>query len=138
MKIWIQWEKTVFWAHCKYVQWNYREDTCKNCKTGLQWFTVPCTSILVHITMQKCRWYNNPLYFKFTVISLHLKQQSSKKYIGITVNLITVHKGAFCQFPFRWIYYCHSNKSTGKEPGKMHLCVLDLEKLRTKKWRLFV
>ena len=23
--------------------------------------------------------------------------------------------GAFCQFPFWWIYYCHSSKSTGKE-----------------------
>ena len=31
--------------HCKYVQWNYSEDTCKNCKTELQWFTVACTSI---------------------------------------------------------------------------------------------
>ena len=27
------------------------------------------------------------------------------------------------QFPFRWIYYCGSNKSTGKETGKTHLCV---------------
>ena len=33
-----------------------------------------------------------------------------------------VHRGAFCQFPFRWIYYCHSSKSTGKETDKMHLC----------------
>ena len=35
------------------------------------------------------------------------------------------HRGlrdAFCQFPFRWIYYCHSNKSIGKETGKMHFC----------------
>ena len=31
---------------------------------------------------------------------------------------------AFCQFPFRWIYYCGSNKSTGKQTGKMHLCTL--------------
>ena len=34
------------------------------------------------------------------------------------------HRGAFCQFPFRWIYYYGSNKSTGKEIGKMHLCAL--------------
>ena len=26
-----------------------------------------------------------------------------------------MHRGAFCQFPFRWIYYYGSNKSTGKE-----------------------
>ena len=32
------------------------------------------------------------------------------------------HRGAFCQFPFRWIYYSHSSKSTGKETGKTHLC----------------
>ena len=33
-----------------------------------------------------------------------------------------VHRGAFCQFLFRWIYYYDSNKSTGKETGKTHLC----------------
>ena len=33
----------------------------------------------------------------------------------------TLHRGSFCQFRFRWIYYCHSSKSTGKETGKMHL-----------------
>ena len=36
----------------------------------------------------------------------------------------TAHRGAFCQFPFRWIYYCHISKSTGKEIGKTHLCGL--------------
>ena len=36
----------------------------------------------------------------------------------------TVHRGAFCQFPFQWIYYCHISKSTGKETGKTHLCAL--------------
>ena len=34
------------------------------------------------------------------------------------------HRDAFCQFPFWWIYYCHSSKSTGKETVKMHLCAL--------------
>ena len=33
----------------------------------------------------------------------------------------TVHRGAFGQFPFRWIYYYGSNKFTGKETGKTHL-----------------
>ena len=36
----------------------------------------------------------------------------------------TLHRGAFCQFPFRWIYYCHGSDSTGKETGKIHLCAL--------------
>ena len=35
-----------------------------------------------------------------------------------------MHRGAFCKFPFRWIYYCGSNKSTGKETGKTHLCAV--------------
>jgi hypothetical protein len=38
---------------------------------------------------------------------------------------LAVHRGAFCQFPFRWIYYCHGGKSTGKKTGKMHLCAVD-------------
>ena len=36
----------------------------------------------------------------------------------------TLHRSAFCEFPFQWIYYCHSSKSTEKEIGKTHLCVL--------------
>ena len=36
----------------------------------------------------------------------------------------TLHKGAFCEFPFRWIYYYGSNEFTGKETGKTHLCVV--------------
>ena len=35
-----------------------------------------------------------------------------------------LHRGAFCQFPFGWIYYYGSNKSTGKETGEMHFCEL--------------
>ena len=40
------------------------------------------------------------------------------------VNNLAVHRGAFCQFPFRWIYYYVSNNSTGKETGKTHLCAV--------------
>ena len=36
----------------------------------------------------------------------------------------TLLRGVFCQFPFRWIYYCHNSKSTRKETGKTHLCAL--------------
>ena len=35
-----------------------------------------------------------------------------------------MHRGAFCQFPFWWIYYYGSNKSTGKETGKTHNCAM--------------
>jgi hypothetical protein len=40
--------------------------------------------------------------------------------------LSKVHRGAFFQFPFRWIYYCHSSKTTGKETGKTHLCAVSI------------
>ena len=36
----------------------------------------------------------------------------------------TLHRGAFCQFLFRWIYYYDSNKSAGKETRKTHLCAM--------------
>ena len=48
------------------------------------------------------------------------------KYV-IEVHLLTctlLHRGAFCQFLFRWIYYCHSSKLAGKETDKTHLCVV--------------
>ena len=35
-----------------------------------------------------------------------------------------MHIGTFCQFPLRLISYYDSNKSTGKETGKMYLCAL--------------
>jgi hypothetical protein len=35
-----------------------------------------------------------------------------------------LHRGTFWQFAFRWIYCYGSNKSTGKETGKTHLCEL--------------
>ena len=36
----------------------------------------------------------------------------------------TLHRGAFCQFTFQWIYHCHIRKSTGKETCKTYLCAL--------------
>ena len=35
-----------------------------------------------------------------------------------------VHRGAFFQFPFRWIYYCHSRKFAGEENEKTHRCAV--------------
>ena len=43
---------------------------------------------------------------------------------AINIQIRPLHICAFCQFPFRWIYYCNSSKSTGKETGKTHLCAL--------------
>ena len=42
---------------------------------------------------------------------------------GLQINFyLAVHGGTLGQFPFRWIYHCHSSKSTGKETGKTTLC----------------
>ena len=55
-----------------------------------------------------------------------LKRSMRSSYQMDFINFLSksngVHRGAFWQFPFRWIYYCHSTNSTGKETGKMHLC----------------
>ena len=42
----------------------------------------------------------------------------------IRLTIFTLHRGEFCQFLFRWIYYYGSNKFTGKETGKTHLFVV--------------
>ena len=40
------------------------------------------------------------------------------------MSVFTLHRGAFCQFSFRCIYYCHCSKSIRKKTGKTHLCAL--------------
>ena len=35
------------------------------------------------------------------------------------VIMQALHRGAFCQFPFWMVYYCHSSKSSGKETGNL-------------------
>ena len=44
--------------------------------------------------------------------------KKATQFETIQGNNLPLHRGTFCQFPFRWIYYCHSSKSTGKETGK--------------------
>ena len=54
--------------------------------------------------------------------------------VFLTSEHKAVHKVAFCQFLFQWIYYCYISKPTRKETGKMHLCAA-LGR-RTKFWHL--
>ena len=45
---------------------------------------------------------------------------------GLSIKYVDkVHRGEFCHFPFRWIYYCHISKSTGKETCKTHFCQVE-------------
>ena len=55
------------------------------------------------------------LFFIFS--GLNLFKNSSR------FQTCAVHRGAFCQFPFQWIYFYTSNKSPGKVTGKTHLYV---------------
>ena len=41
----------------------------------------------------------------------------------------TMHRGVICQFLFRWIFYCHSSKSTGKKTAKTHLCAVPVTRI---------
>ena len=52
---------------------------------------------------------NFSLILLFSIKSIHFK---------------TVHQDAICQFPVRWIYYCHGSESTGKKTGKTHFCAV--------------
>ena len=47
-----------------------------------------------------------------------------KLHIVSRIIVKRLHRGAFCQFLFLWIYYYGSNESTGKKTGKTHLCGL--------------
>ena len=64
--------------------------------------------------------------------------ESVDKLIKFHETLLTLYqilqRGPFCQVPFRCIYHCHSSKSTGKETGKTHLCVLEREGLSSEAW----
>ena len=60
-------------------------------------------------------------------MKVHALEQKVLKLDLIKTHLwfpTTLQRGAFCQFPFRWIYYCLSSKSTGKETDKTHICSL--------------
>ena len=47
--------------------------------------------------------------------------QRGPHVISLYSSTIISNRSAFCQFPFRWMYYCLSSKSTGKETGKTYL-----------------
>ena len=63
------------------------------------------------------------IYYDGVIHSLPLPE-SNKLFSQRYGSIHALHRGAFCQFPFRWIYYYGSNKPTGKETGKMHLSAL--------------
>jgi hypothetical protein len=80
------------YLHWKYMQWNYSEDTSKNCKTELQFFYCNMDKYFaIHSTMKKCR-------FKFTVITLHLEQQSNVENTVKNCKLDYSYSTVLCTF----------------------------------------
>ena len=58
-------------------------------------------------------------FLNYEIINFCAQKKCYSKY-----QIESVHRGAFCQFPFRSIYYYGSNKSTGNKNGKTHLCAV--------------
>ena len=111
-----------------------------------------CFLNVLNVQSKLSGWYENPINSKVLVIPLdkavfptitlcprdsrpdrwgsvmkifdHLKTECVSKRWDYEFNEKQMHRGAFVQFSFRWIYYYGSNKSTRKETGKTHLCAL--------------
>ena len=87
---------------------------------------IPCNTHGVaknghHFSDLKLKIKNNSTYITLLTPSITSLPKISRCTACIDFPPITiVHTGAFFQFPFRWIYDCHSSKSTGKESGKTH------------------
>ena len=63
-----------------------------------------------------CSYIDGSRCIPFIIINIQLRMQ--------IICVSQLHKGTFCRSSFRYIYYYGSNKSTGKEAGKSHLCEL--------------
>ena len=64
----------------------------------------------------------DPVTINFEIAGRNVPGMPSKVRNLTQTMHCAVHRGAFCQYTFRWIHYCHSSKSTGKETSKTHLC----------------
>ena len=62
-------------------------------------------------------WRHYFLYYKEKWVYSKIKEILMITYVNVNHQ-----RGAFCQFIFRWVYHYGSNKYTGKETGKTHLC----------------
>ena len=63
-------------------------------------------------------------YYNAQLSKLKVYEGNSQNLTLFSIKKSPLHRSAFCHFTFRWIYYYGSNKSTGKETGKTHLCAL--------------
>ena len=68
-------------------------------------------------------FYECYVKFFWSKIICHTKRELLQQ-LYVMQQFSTMHTDAFCQFSFQLIYYYGSNKSTGKETGKSHLCAM--------------
>ena len=101
-------------------------------------FSVSHHSIRTELNFEMFCWKSvcsSLLYRLLKVDSVDNKEKQGfstmgSKYFGNRIywyhltSVTPLQRGALCQFPFRWIYYYGSNKSTGKETAKTHICAL--------------
>ena len=81
----------------------------------------PVRSVLKRTPMQDLNYFSVMFYY---IIRTTYQKIGDLFWSLIFLDFRTVHRGAFCQFTLRWIYYCLSSKSTGKETGKTHRCAV--------------
>ena len=68
-----------------------------------------------HLSEMGRNWSYKCHHSLFRSFEMLIKFRFFKKatqFETIQGNNLPLHRGTFCQFPFRWIYYCHSSKST--------------------------
>ena len=86
---------------------------------NLTWYIESLEYFLVHILchvvsslkvgLLKDRPWKSPRIQQIHVKTvLRSEMYSLKKKLHYKLKYYTVHRGAFCQLPFRWIYYCHN------------------------------
>ena len=92
------------------------------CEFGLFQCFISCFKCFVtsFIAMYSPACNNYISHGKWNGMNLH-PTMGFLTFIHQFVVFQLLHRGALCQFPFRWNYYYGSNKSTWKETGKTHL-----------------
>ena len=101
---------------CFFMMWTYKFKSWMFLTKGLVWQTCSSKSSKLY------HWRGGPQWTRSPSSRYVCRMGEYRVSHGKMYFFNPLHRGAFCQFPFRCIYYYGSNKSTGKETGKTHLC----------------
>ena len=91
------------------------------------WATL--TILCLWAPLQKSEWFiretaNLEIQYRFGIQTYLTTYNIVPSLNHLVESPLILHRDAFCQFLFRWIYYCYNRKSSGKETGKTHLCAV--------------